>query len=275
MSDFDAADVALFAVSYDPVAVLAAFSHRRGIAFDLLSDENSRVIEDLGLLNRHVEQQQDFFGMPVKERHLGIPYPGAFLLDEHGTVIAKYFEQSYRDRPSGEYFLHDLGAEVTGAAEIVRARDAGIEFAAWSVSGVFRPLEKSVLHLRIGLEEGRHAYVAPAPPGYATLSVEMEPQEGVRAGCPRLPAGRPHMVHGLDEQFQVVEGVVDLAVPYTIAGRLYLPDGRPRREPLKDREVIVTLRVAYQTCTDHECSPPAEQRLQLRLREADLVGFTR
>lgn len=263
--------MAVFAISYDPVTVLADFSAAHGISFDLLSDEGSQVMERLGLLNRHVAGQQAFFGMPVKDRHRGIPYPGTFVLDERGVVTARHFEQSYRERPSGEYLLHELDGEVPAAAVREAARDEGIEFTARSASGRFRPLQKSLLQLRIALAPGRHAYVAPVPPGYAALAVEVEPQEGVRGWSPRLPAGSAHRVRGLDEEFHVVEGVIDLAVPCMIAGRRYLVDGRPRPEPLDNPAATVVLRVTYQTCTDHQCSAPGIQRLPLRLQEEDLV----
>ena len=261
----------VFAVSYDPVEVLAEFSEAHGISFPLLSDEGSQVMERLGLLNQHVAEQQAFFGMPVKDRHRGIPYPGTFVLDERGVVTAKHFEQSYRERPSGEYLLHELGGEVDAAAVKVAARDEGIEFAAWSASGRFRPLEKTVLHLRIALAPGRHAYVPPVPPGYVALAVDIEPQEGIRGWPVRLPAGSAHRVRGLDAQFRVVDGAVDLTVACMISGRRYFIDGRPRPEPLENRDVTVALRVAYQTCTDAVCSAPGVQRLLLRLLEEDLV----
>ena len=55
---FARANTKIFAVSYDPVGVLARFAEQHDISYTLLSDEGSRVITDLGLLNQHVAEQQ-------------------------------------------------------------------------------------------------------------------------------------------------------------------------------------------------------------------------
>jgi hypothetical protein len=97
----------------------------------------------------------------------------------------------------------------------------------------------------------------------------------MRAWPARLPGGSAHRVRGLDEDFRVVDGTVDLTVACMISGRRYLIDGRPRPEPLENREVTVGLLVTYQTCTDDVCSAPGVQRLLLRLLEEDLVDTGR
>ena len=56
-------------VSYDPVAVLADFSARRGITFPLLSDPGSSTIKKYGILNTTVpETNKQAFGIPFPER---------------------------------------------------------------------------------------------------------------------------------------------------------------------------------------------------------------
>src|SRR5687767_8478227 len=99
LGDLSALRTAVAGVSYDPVPVLAKFAERHGITFPLLSDEGSLVIERLGLLNAHNEQQAAHYGLAVTDRHDGLPYPGTFLLDEQGRVVEKRFEQSYLVRP--------------------------------------------------------------------------------------------------------------------------------------------------------------------------------
>ena len=56
----------------------------------MLSDEGSEVIQSLGLLNEE---------MPKDTKYFGVPYPGVFLLDTDGRILAKFAEQDYRNRP--------------------------------------------------------------------------------------------------------------------------------------------------------------------------------
>ena len=50
---------------------------------------NPKVIRDLSLLNETIPKNQPFFG---------VPYPGTFILDAKGVIVAKYFEDDYRQR---------------------------------------------------------------------------------------------------------------------------------------------------------------------------------
>ena len=60
--------VAIFAISYDSVEVLAAFAEKRGITYPLLSDEGSHTIGALGLLNeQHLVEQHAFYGIQTRD----------------------------------------------------------------------------------------------------------------------------------------------------------------------------------------------------------------
>ena len=62
--------------------ILGRCCDRRGIHFPLLSDPESKIIRAYGLLNETAP----------KGPFYGIPYPGTFVLDARGVVVAKYFE---------------------------------------------------------------------------------------------------------------------------------------------------------------------------------------
>ena len=70
--DLARAGADVFAVSYDPVPILASFAERYGITYALLSDEGSRMIRSLGLLNTHIDEQAAHYGRPVEEHHRGV-----------------------------------------------------------------------------------------------------------------------------------------------------------------------------------------------------------
>ena len=74
-------------MSYDAVDVLATFAAKQNITYTLLSDEGSKVIRDLGLLNEHVFEHHAAYGVPKRDHQWGVPYPGVSLLDAQGYVI--------------------------------------------------------------------------------------------------------------------------------------------------------------------------------------------
>ena len=86
--------IGVAAISYDSEAVLADFSQRRGITFPLLSDDDSRVITEFGILNTVAAEAQgpngddpevvadvakyvSVFG--ASEMVIGTPYPARSL----------------------------------------------------------------------------------------------------------------------------------------------------------------------------------------------------
>ena len=88
---FAAAGLKLYAISYDDVEALAAFATANRVTYRLLSDVDSTVIREYGILNTQVD--------PGDGPIYGIPYPGAYVTDENGVVIEKFFHDSYkRDR---------------------------------------------------------------------------------------------------------------------------------------------------------------------------------
>lgn len=72
--------IRVVAISYDSVEVLAKFAENQKITFPLLSDPDSKVIKDYGLLNKEAKGKTE-----------GIPYPGTMLIDKDGVIRAKLF----------------------------------------------------------------------------------------------------------------------------------------------------------------------------------------
>ena len=109
--------VAVFAISYDSVSVLAAFAEKHRITYPLLSDEGSHSIRQLGLLNEeHLIAQHAFYGIQTRDEQRGVAYPGTFELDSHGIISHKYFEQSYRVRPTARIFEEYALRSAAGAS---------------------------------------------------------------------------------------------------------------------------------------------------------------
>lgn len=94
----------LAAISYDSTDILAKFTDKREIKFTLLSDPKSEVIDRYGL------RDPAYAGKPKFD---GVPRPIILILDPKGTIKAKLYEESYKDRPPVAQILAKID-EVAG-----------------------------------------------------------------------------------------------------------------------------------------------------------------
>jgi peroxiredoxin len=83
----------LVSLSYDKPEVLADFASEKGIAYTMLSDTGSRMVDALGL--RDPQYAKGSFAY-------GVPRASILYLASDGTVMAKYVAEDYRSRPSNE-----------------------------------------------------------------------------------------------------------------------------------------------------------------------------
>lgn len=89
------------AMTYDPVATLKEASEQYGTGFPLLFDEGNTHVNAMGILNTQYEPGH---------RAYGIPYPGIFIVDTQGVILAKLAEEDYRDRPDFSLVLETAAA---------------------------------------------------------------------------------------------------------------------------------------------------------------------
>jgi hypothetical protein len=257
----------LFALSYDPVDFLERFATEQGITYDLLSDEGSATIERLGLLNRHLVEQQAYYGFEVGEKHRGLPYPGTIVLDEDGVVVDRLFDQTYRERPSPGVLLRAATGRAPVPERTAEIETSVVKIAASLDADDFRPMERHELTVRLDIAEGWHVYVPPVPSGFTALEVTVGPTDRIAASAAQVPAGHPFTVEGLDESFRVVEGVVEVAVPVLLQGASFLADGSKRDAPPEPGPLELVVEVSLQACSATECLPPETRELRLTLEE--------
>jgi peroxiredoxin Q/BCP len=87
---------ALVGLSYDDPAVLAKFAAERKVAWPLLSDPQSKVIDGW--------QLRDPAYPPGNCAH-GVPLPAVYVIDKRGVIRARLMEANYRQRPQPEAVL--------------------------------------------------------------------------------------------------------------------------------------------------------------------------
>ena len=91
------------------------------------------------------------------------------------------------------------------------------------------------------------------------LSVEVGSIDGLIVGEAHWPAPHPFRIGGLDEDFQVYDGVARGSLPLTFA----LPPGSGNQ--------TIQVGVAFQACDAMTCLLPSRVSLSLAVEEAGLV----
>jgi hypothetical protein len=259
----EAAGIALFAVSYDPVTTLEAFSDKHGIAYPLLSDDGSHVMRRLGLINERVQEDHAVYGIKPDPRHTNLPYPGVFALDASGVIVGKRFHESYRERDAGVTLLaHTLGLRDPAPEAATGSPDDPVRVAAWLASPTYSFFQRLDLNVEIHLAPGFRVCTPPAPDGIVPLTVRVMEVPGVETGPIEWPAGAMGRVPGVERLAPVHAGSLRGVLPLTFAA----PPGAGDH----------TLRVAvtYQAFSESVRLPPSSVEAALAIKEVAMVDRT-
>ena len=192
----------------------------------------------------------------------GIPFPGSYVLDEEGLVLAKFFEGNLGVRANSDELLRAAMGEDVELA--MPAASAGEVTAAVDFDGeVLSAIVRHDLVMRLDIPDGQHVYADPAPTGMVALTIEFDDLSSYGLGTLRSPEPHEHHLEGTDEVFPVHDGFVELRQPL-----VYLGGGF---EDLGYNAVTVSGRVRWQACDDLACGLPAEQRFEFTLPTAKAV----
>lgn len=251
------AGIALIGVSYDSQEVLRDFAATKGIEFPLLSDQGSRVITELGLLDRELEAHHAAFGIKTSEHQQGVAYPAVFVLNESGEVFAKRIKENYRAREGARQLLEVVTGRATLEASNVQELDAAhVRARVYTDSDRYVRWETTRLHVEFDIDPGWHIYGRPIPEGYTPLHVEIDSQDGLVSGEPEYPPARLFRVEGLEEVFNVSEGTLQVLIPFAFN----VAAGAGER--------TLKVNISWQACSESECLMPAMNLIQIALQEA-------
>ena len=248
---FTEAGIRVFAVSYDSVEVLRGFAEEFGITFPLLSDEDSAVINQYGILNTLIRPDENVYG---------IPYPGFYATDTDGVIIEKQFYRYYRVRPSTQSVLADVfDAEIdTGADPRADAAGDGVRVTAVLSAESLIFMQRVPIRVTLDLDPGLHVYRAPVPDGFVATEVTVAGPETLTVEPARYPETRPFHVDGVEKDFAVMDGPVQIEVPIMLTA--------------EDLDVIpLDITVRYQACDDRQCFIPQTLSLHLDIPRGTLL----
>ena len=251
--EFAKLGLGIAAVSYDSVPVLQHFAERRGIHFPLLSDADSKIIRELDILNGAIPKDNPFYG---------VPYPGSFVLDAKGQIVAKYFEDDYRQRyTSADILAHQFG--LIPASEKSEVRGKQLKLASTASTTIVATGQRILLSLDIDLDPNMHVY-APGVEGYIAIDWKMKDSDVAAAHEVSYPASEKLHLKAIDETVPVYRGRFRLTRDITIG-----PDGkvRPALDGAGRFTVEGTLR--YQACDDRVCYIPQELAVKWTFQYAE------
>ena len=263
--DLERAGYAVFAITYDRQVDLKAFADKQGVDYPILSDEGSRVIRELGILDEDLEVHHARFAVPTRPEQHGVAYPMTFVLDEAGRIERKIVEENYRSRYGGRFLLEELtrgpaARNTRGTETSTTASQAIVSARAWLDAPTYFAYQRLRLHVEVTIQPGWHVYGPEVPPGYRGLRIELQSAPpGVRSGRPRWPDARPFRIAGLDEQFSVYEGTVEITDPVDFV--VNRGSGPVRLE----------ISLGFQVCSDTECLPPTSLSLSLTAPETPVL----
>ena len=200
----------------------------------------------------------------------GIPYPGAYVTDENGFVVAKFFHDSYKKRDSAELYidaalgrmaLDERAPQVQGGD-----REVKLTVAVHGGKGTIRQGIIRHLLVRFELPDDLHIYGPPVPDGLVATEVQIDTPTGFQLMAPKFPKTQKLVLANIAE-LNVWNGTVDLVYPFYATGEL-ASECRPLDVPSTDIEVTVR----YQACTDVECLLPRKEVLSLSL-DLDVIDI--
>ena len=229
------------AISYDSAAVLKSFAERRGITFPLLSDPESKIIRDFGILNEQAQQGTMQFG---------IPHPGTYLVDRAGRVTEKYFEDDYTQRyTSADILVSRFGESGEAAHSIAEGRH--LRVVASASNGRVRSGQRISLVLDVQLGPRLHVYAPGVKSDYIPIEWSIKESPALTVRAVTYPRSKVLRLKAIKEKVPVYQNALRLVRDVTVARDAAL-------RPLLDTEEKLTIEGAlkYQACDDKLCYPP-------------------
>ena len=247
-------------MSYDSQESLATFAEAYGITYDLLSDPDSAVIREFGILNTTISVDDPEKHPGTGKGFYGIPFPGVYVTDERGVVSEKFFHRHYGTRESAGSIRDSALGEILARHEAPAAEleNDQVKVTAFLSDPSMRFETMSTLYVRLELEDGLHIYGNPLPEGFIASVVSIPPTKGLRVGEAIYPETERREFSELGVTLPVYQGVVDIAVPVTVNAEILNWTIQDKPEAIE-----VPVSVLYQACSETVCYTPKTEELRL------------
>lgn len=276
LEELSRSGISAAAISYDPVETLAGFAEERAIDFPLLSDVDSAVIEEYGILNTLAEQALGPKGNDPDLKAaadtyvavggafaeaVGTPYPGTFMLDADGVVEARFFEDFYRERNTTANVMLQLGIGLDPVAAI-EGSTAELSFVAYASNSSVFAGSRFAIAVNVEPSTDMHVYAPGAEEmGYRVIRLNLHDNPGFRFEPVEYPPSKIYHFKPLDEHVPVYEE------PFTLLQEVVVRASSEAQAALRAvDELTLTGSLDYQAC-DHEiCYLPESVPLSFTLQ---------
>ncbi len=258
--------IGVAAISYDSVEVLSDFAARRGITFPLLSDDDSAVITEYGILNTVAEEglgpdgdnpdvQADVakyvsvFG--ASQLIVGTPYPGTFMLDNRDRVTSRFFEEFYRERNTTTNVMLKLGVGLSPIAA-VEGSTAHLKFTAYPSNSTVTVGTRFSLALEVEPGPNMHVYAPGAEErGYRVIRFNLAPTPLARFEPVTYPDSEIYHFEPLDEYVPVYQE------KFTLLQEVVMDASAEAESIMADLDALtLSGTLDYQACDDAICFLP-------------------
>ena len=228
------------AVSYDSPAIMYDFATRKNITYPLLSDPDSKMIRDFGILNESVAKGTMAYG---------VPHPGTYIVNPRGVVTKKFFENDYRERYSSGTILWQTSPEAVreGWQE---AQTDHLKLRWRASDPKARGGNVTSLHVDVTLKPKMHVYAPGVQSGYIPVQWTVLPTEVGKAEDAAWPGAKILNLKAIKEKAPVYEKKFAVARDVTFAQQ------KPLQAIAKDGKVAMETPFKYQACDDKVCYPP-------------------
>lgn len=266
LPELEAAGIGIAAISYDSPEVLTDFANRRGITFPLLSDNDSAVIEEFGILNTvAAEAMQSADSSPELDADVaryvsvfgssqlivGTPFPGTFMVDRSGRVTSRFFEEFYRERNTTSNVMLKMGIGLS-PIEAVQGSTAHLNFTAYPSNSTVTVGTRFSLALEVEPGPNMHLYAPGAEEmGYRVIGFNLAETPLARFEPVQYPESEIYHFEPLDELVPVYQD------KFTLLQEVVM-DASERAEEIMAELDALTLsgNLEYQACDDAICFLP-------------------
>ena len=275
LEELRARGLGVAAISYDSREVLADFSHRKGITFPLLADDDSAVITAFGILNTIAAEAQgpnadspeivadiskyvSVFG--ASSNIVGTPFPGTFMLDAQGRVTSRFFEEFYRERNTTANVMLKLGAGLS-PIEAIEGSTAHLTLTAYPSNPNITVGTKFSVAIDIEPNANIHLYAPGADQlGYRVVGLTLAEVPHIRFEPVEFPESEIYHFKPLDERVPVYQQPFTLLQEAVVSGE---PEAAEALAKIDALTLSGTL--DYQACDDKLCFDPVSVPLSFTL----------
>jgi hypothetical protein len=225
--------VKIAVISYDSQEILRRFSDAHKLDYPCLSDKDSVVIREFGILNSNIPKGHPFYG---------IPFPGEYLISPDGMIRAKYFLPDYQTRVASSEILLDQFDTIS--------RGKSVSITAGNIRVVITSsTDHAVAGQEIGMAadftiaNGWHIYGQPLPANYTPTAIVFD-SDCVAKQSFDYPDPKKVVFPDLGETLPVYAG------NFRVKGKMLTRPG------LKPGDYKLKGKLSFQECSEQICKIP-------------------